>query len=133
MMIKETVNKKYIAYDGQRIRIEWYFDGRGRSEAHEYFQQLLDERKKKIAHLFILMGDHGKIHSTEKFCHEGDQVYVFKTKIDRFFCFFCEGSRVIITNAYEKKSNKMPPGEKERAIKAKTDYKTRCMEKEYYD
>lgn len=127
------MSDKYIAYHGEKFIIEWYFDARGKSEVSDYFESLPLERKKKISHLFTLMGDRGKIHSPEKFLHEGDQIYVFKTMADRFFCFFFEGAKIILTNAYEKKSNKIPSGEKERAIRAKLDYKERCSKGCYYD
>lgn len=79
------------------------------------------------------MGDHGSIQNEEKFKHEIDKIYVFKPHPDRFFCFFFQGSKIIITNAYEKKSDKMPPKEYYKAYKALQDYIKRCKEGMYYD
>lgn len=39
----------------------------------------------------------------------------------------------LVTNAYEKKSAKMPPKEKDRALKAKENYITRVKKGTYYD
>lgn len=50
-----------------------------------------------------------------------------------FLCFFFDGAKVIITNAYEKKSAKMPQREKLKALNAKKDYIKRCKQEEYYE
>lgn len=62
-----------------------------------------------------------------------DQIYAFKPAPDRFLCFFFDGAKVIITNAYEKKTTKMPAREKQKALKARADYITRCKRGDYYD
>jgi len=74
----------------------------------------------------------GKIFNEEKFRYEGNQIYALKTSPDRFLCFFFEGSKVIVTNAYEKKTAKMPPSEKEKSLKAKEDYIKRYKGETYY-
>lgn len=125
--------EKQIAYQGDKFTIEWYFDRRGKSPAFEYFEKLPLSRKKKLIHLFFLLGDVGKIFNEEKFRHEGNQIYVLKPAPDRFLCFFFDGSKVIVTNVYEKKSAKMPPKEKAKALKVKEDYEMRCKGGIYYD
>ena|SRR5205814_4340135 len=127
------MKKKVIAYAGKEYLIEWYFNDRGKSESFAYFESLSDDRQRKFARLLLLLGDSGKIFNQEKFRYEGDQIYVFMPSPDRFFCFFFDGSKVIITNAYEKKSAKMPAKEKERALKAKDNYIKRVKEGIYYD
>lgn len=127
------MKKQFIAYQGQEFTIEWYYNNRGKSDALEYFQDLSIDRKKKIIHLFYLLGDVGKIMNEEKFRYEGDQIYAIKASADRFLCFFFKGSKVIITNCYEKKSAKMPSKEKDRALKAKENYIKRVDEGKYYE
>jgi hypothetical protein len=127
------MKKKFIAYEGSEYIIEWYFNDKGKSEALAYFESLSDDRQRKFAHLLLLLGDSGKIFNQEKFRYEGDQIYAFKPSPDRFFCFFFDGAKVIITNAYEKKSAKMPTKEKERALKAKENYIKRIKGETYYD
>lgn len=83
--------------------------------------------------MFFLLGDIGKIFNEEKFRNEGDQIYAIKASADRFLCFFFDGSKLIITNAYEKKTAKMPQKEKQRALKAKADYTKRFKDGNYYD
>lgn len=125
--------KQLIAYEGQEYTLEWYCNDKADSAALEYYKELDVARQKKIFYLFRLMGDAGEIRNEEKFINEGDQIYAFKTNPDRFFCFFFEGSKIIITNAYEKKSQKMPVREKEKALKAKADYQNRCKKGTYYE
>lgn len=127
------MNRNFIAYEGVKFTIEWYFDSRGRSHSLDYFEELTADRQKKFFHLLRLLGDKGKIFNLEKFRHEDDQIYAIKPAPDRFLCFFFDGSKIIITNAYEKKTDKMPPREKEQALKAKYDYAQRCKKGIYYD
>jgi len=127
------MKKKFIALEGEKYLIEWYFNDNEKSEALAYFKSLSDDRQKKFSYLLSLMGDAGKIFNEEKFRHEGDQIYVFKPSPDRFFCFFFDGAKIIITNAYEKKSAKMPQKEKDKALKAKVTYIKRVKEGSYYD
>jgi hypothetical protein len=127
------MQRQYVAYQGDEFTIEWYFDDRGCSYALEYFDALTIERKKKLIHLFKLMGDMGKIHNEEKFRYEGDQVYAFKPSQDRFLCFFFDGAKIIVVSAYEKKMPKMPVREKSRALKAKKDYEEKAQKGKYYE
>lgn len=127
------MKKKYVAYIGQAFTLEWYFSAAGKSCALEYFQNLPAGRQNKILHCFMLLGEVGKIHNKEKFCYEGDQIFAIKASEDRFLCFFFLESKIIITNAYQKQSMKMPQGEKQRSLRSKTDYIKRCKEGRYYD
>jgi len=127
------MTKKLVAYKGSKFTIEWYFSNRGKSDALKYFEKLSPSRKKKFFYLLDALSNLGKIFNKEKFRHEGDQIYAIKASPDRFLCFFFEGSKIIITNAYEKKSAKMPKREKEKALNAKKDYKKRYSEGIYYE
>ncbi|MBP6892578.1 hypothetical protein KBB68_03290 [Candidatus Babeliales bacterium] len=96
-------NQQRIAFKGSKFTIEWYFDNQNKSQALDYFNQLTLARKKKLDNLLRLMAERGCIYDITKFRNEGDGIYVFKPKPDRFFCFFFTGSKIIITNAYEKR------------------------------
>lgn len=127
------MKKNFIAYEGQEFTIEWYFDVKGKGPALEYYEQLSKLQKQKLEFLFRMLGDTGKIRSMEKFRNEGDQIYAFKPMPDRFLCFFYQGGKVIVTNAFEKKQDTMPLREKQRALKLKNDYIKRCDEGNYYE
>lgn len=134
------VNIKYyvkmtncIAYSGLEFTIEWYFDENNKSISLDYYKNLSPDKRKKIINLFKLLGNFGKIRNTEKFRHEGDQIYVFKSDENRFFCFFFTNSKIIVTNAYEKQSDKMPIREKAKALKLRDCYLNRFKEGLYYE
>lgn len=54
--------------------------------------------------------------------YEGDNIYAFKPQPDRYLCFFFTGKKIIVTNAFQKKSDKLPPNEKATAIKKMVSY-----------
>ncbi|MGB8468327.1 MAG: type II toxin-antitoxin system RelE/ParE family toxin [Candidatus Babeliales bacterium] len=125
--------KEFIVLAGEKFTVEWYVDARGKSSALTYFEELPFERQKKTLQLMRLLAERGQLFNEQKFRYEGDQLFAIKPSPDRFLCFFFDGAKIIITNAYEKKSDKMPPREKERALKAKADYIKRVKEGNYYD
>lgn len=126
-------NKEHIAYEGTEYTIEWYYDSKGKSDVLAYFESLEEDRQDKALHLFKLMGDMGQIRNETKFRNEGDGIYAFKPKPDRFLCFFFSGQKIIVTNAFEKKQDKLPQTEKDRAIARYNDFKSRLKAGKYYD
>lgn len=127
------MSKKLIAYSGKKFTIEWHFDKHDKSQARDYYQDLDQVGRDKVLHLFRLMGDMGMIHNIEKFRNEGDQIYAFKPGSDRFLSFFVKGSKIIITNAFAKKTDKLPLKEKSRALNCMFDYCERVKGGIYYD
>ena len=109
---------KRIAYKGEAFTIEWYYDEKGLSPAREFFNELPKERQLAAFMLFRRMGESGKIFDITKFRNEGDKIFAFKPQPERYLCFFFTGRKIIVTYGFEKKSQKLPPGEKERALKA---------------
>jgi phage-related protein len=79
------------------------------------------------------MGDFGRINDTTKFRNEGDEIYAFKPQPDRFLSFFVKGQKIIITNAFKKKSKKLPTSEKQKALKYRENYLKRVKENCYYE
>ena len=122
----------YLLYEGQALTIEWYVDARGRSPAKAYFDDLERAQKMKFLHLVKRMGDVGKIHDVTRFRNEGDKIYAFKSQPDRFLCFFFSEGKLIVTHGFQKKQQKLPPGEKERALRVRQDYQQRVGEGTYY-
>jgi phage-related protein len=125
--------KQYIAYEGSEFTIEWYFDAKGESSALEYFDRQPVAKQRKLLNLFRLMGDQGKIFDQTKFRNEEDKIYAFKPQPDRYLCFFFQGKKIIVTNAFTKKTPKLPQGEKELTLKAYQNYAKRIKEKTYYE
>ncbi len=79
------------------------------------------------------MGSRGQIKNKTKFNFEGDKIYAFKPQPHRFLCFFYTGKKIILTNAFHKKTDKLPKNEKDRALKIKDDYETRINRGNYYE
>lgn len=101
------MSKEFIVYSGTEFTIEWYHNERGKSLAKKYFDELDRQRKLEAFELFMTMANQGKIFNITKFRYEGDGLYAFKPKPDRFLCFFYSGKKIIITNAFEKKKDKL--------------------------
>jgi hypothetical protein len=124
--------KEFVVYEGTEFTIEWYYSERGKSPAKTYFDGLDRERKLEAFELFMTMAKIGKILNITKFRNEGEGIYAFKPKPDRFLCFFYSGKKIIITNAFEKKQEKLSSIEKKKALTFQKDYKARVKEGTYY-
>jgi hypothetical protein len=124
---------QYLAYKGPSFTIEWYVDCNGKSQALEYFLELRENQQDKTLYLFKRMGDFGKISNKMQFRYEGDDIFAFKPQPDRFLCFFVKGRKIILTNAFEKKSDALPHQEKRKALKLREDYMYRVREGIYYE
>ena len=124
---------EYVAYCGPEFTIEWFFEKSGKSQAFEYYCGLSSSGRIKLLKLLKRMGDAGRISDKTKFMNEGDKIFAFKPQPDRFLCFFWEGKKIIITNAFHKKQQKLPKGEKERALKCRNLYMSALKKGEYYE
>ncbi|MCK5671829.1 MAG: type II toxin-antitoxin system RelE/ParE family toxin [Spirochaetales bacterium] len=122
-----------IAYKGLKYTIEWYFDRKGKSQVLEYYLGLTPLERRKVLMLFKRIGDFGKINDKTKFRNEGDKIYAFKPQPNRFLSFFIEGGKIVVTNAFRKKSNKLPKNEKTKAMDYRIDYLSRAKEETYYE
>ena len=134
-MVQLILNQsaEYITYDGPCFTVEWYFDANQKSQAKDYYYSLNDNERIQVLKLLKRIGDGGEIKDKTKFINEGDKIYAFKPKPDRFLCFFCEGKKIIITNAFRKKQQKFPKSEKDKALKVRGNYIKRLEKEEYYD
>jgi len=124
---------EYIAYAGEKFVIEWYFDENSECEVLEYFETLNEIGQNKLFYLLKRIGDFGVISDKTKFRNEGDSVYAFKPQPHRFLCFFTTGKKIIITNGFQKKTDKLPKVQKEKSIKFMQNYLKRVKEGSYYE
>ena len=111
-----------VIYSGERFSVEWYFDEKGYSQAYEYFLSANDLQKRKFLVLVKRIADFGKIFDKTKFRNEGDSIYAFKPQPDRYLAFFVVDKKIIVTNAFYKKTDKLPQSEKDLALKYKEIY-----------
>ncbi len=91
--------------------------------------------KAKLAALVIFIADEGQIHDETKFriVDKKEKIYEFKPMKFRFFNFFFEGGKIVITNGYIKKTRKVDKKELNKAIKMKRDYENRVKRGDYYE
>ena len=126
-------DREYIIYEGDAFTIEWHYADNGKSQALTYFEKLDRRQKIQFIKLVETIGSVGVIRNKQKFNYEGDEIYAFKPQPDRFLCFFFSGKKIIVTNGFRKKTQKLPKGEKDRALRARADYTHRIQEGSYYE
>ena len=125
--------KEFIAYKGKAFTVEWFFNDKGKSEALEFFETLSNTQKRKTLMLFKRIGDFGKISDITKFRNEGEKIFAFKPQPDRFLSFFSVGKKIVVTNGFRKKAQKLPKKEKNLALKRMKDYDSRVINGDYYE
>lgn len=125
----------YIFYQGEKFQVEFYFSNDGRLPVKEYLEEISLDVKIKLAALVKYMAETGKIFDITKFriVDHKERLYEFKPLQYRFFNFFCAGGKIIITNGYMKRSQKVDRKELKKAINIKKDYEHRIREGSYYE
>lgn len=126
-------SNEYVIYKGLCYTVEWYYDQNSNSQAFDFYKKLDKDRKIQFLKLVKRIADHGQIYDITKFRSEGNKIFAFKPKPDRFLCFFFVGKKIVVTNAFTKKAQKLPEQEKERALKAMDNYTKRVQKGGYYE
>lgn len=126
---------EYIFYQGEKFQVEFYFTEKGELPAKEYFDSSEHQVKVKLLALVKYMAENGRLFDETKFrlVDKKEKIYEFKPMKERFFNFFTEGKRIILTNGYRKKSQKVDPKELRKAIHIKRDYEFRAKGGTYYE
>ncbi len=93
----------------------------------EFFVNQRQKVKDKIIWTFDLIEELHRVPETYlKHIENTDYLYVIRvqqgTDIFRIFCFFDKGQLVVLANGFQKKSQKTPKIEIEKAIKIKEEY-----------
>ena len=127
--------EEYIFYRGEKFQVEFYFTQKGDMPAKEYLELVDEQIKSKLSALVKIMADTGRLFDEEKFrlVNRQEKVYEFKPKEERFFNFFYEGGKIIITNAYRKKGRKVDQRNLAKAVNFKMDYEFRLKGGVYYE
>ncbi|MFH1856256.1 MAG: type II toxin-antitoxin system RelE/ParE family toxin [Candidatus Omnitrophota bacterium] len=88
----------------------------------------------KLAAFVKLIADEGTLYDEQKFriVDRNEKIYEFKPGGYRFFNFFFTGRKIIITNGYAKKSQKLDKKALKKAMNFKKDYAQRISGGEYY-
>ena len=127
--------EEYVFYQGERFQVEFYFTGTGKIPAKEYLEDISLDVKVKLSALVKYIGEHGKIFDITKFrvIDSKEKIFEFKPLRHRFFNFFYEGGKIIITNGYMKKTQKVSRRDLKRAKELKKDYICRVKGGVYYE
>jgi phage-related protein len=132
-----TVPKKedYIFYQGNKFQVEFYFTETGKIPAKKYLENESIDVQVKLATLVKYIADHGRLFDKTKFriVDTENKIFEFKPKAHRFFSFFYRDKKIIISNAYMKKFQKVSKNDLERAKNIKKDYITRLTGGKYYE
>ena len=127
--------ENYVFYQGEKFRIEFYFTQKGEMPAKEFFDLADEQVKLKLSALVKHIADTGTLFDERKFrlVDKQEKIYEFKPKAERFFNFFYEGKKIIITSAYRKKGQKVDQRELAKAVSCKTNYEFRVKGGIYYE
>mgnify|MGYP001591690111 CR=1 FL=1 len=125
----------YIFYHGEKFQVEFYFTETGKIPAIEYLEKTSLDVKVKLAASVKYIAEYGKLFDITKFrqVDPKEKIFEFKPMGHRFFNFFYEGGKIIITNGYMKKSQKVSKKDLERARDIKKDYTYRAKGGGYYE
>ncbi|MBL8217537.1 MAG: type II toxin-antitoxin system RelE/ParE family toxin [Bryobacterales bacterium] len=108
-----------VAYAGKKFTIAFAREKNGTYPAEEFMNgQMTQAEQVKLAHLFLLAGDHGDFSNDQKFGDLKNGMYEFKvTKQIRFpFAYSGKESRtIVVTHGFVKKKDKAPKEDIERA------------------
>ena len=94
---------------------------------NEFFVKQRDKVKEKIIWTFDLIEELPRVPETYlKHLENTDGLYEIRVQqgsdIFRIFCFFHEGQLVVLLNGFQKKDQKTPKKEIEKALKIKAEY-----------
>ena len=118
-----------LIHAGKKLQVEFYCKRNGEMPAKKYLESLPDNTQAKLLALARWISDDGQIHDKEKFriVNKRARIFEFKPYKYRFFSFFIEKGKLIITNGYKKESQKVSKKDLSIAIKYKQDYLSRSV------
>jgi hypothetical protein len=133
--MKYPAFEDYVFYKGAKFQVEFYFTPKGEIPAKEYLEFAGEQIKLKLSALVKHMADTGRLFDERKFrlVDRQEKIYEFKPREQRFFNFFYEGKKIIITNAYHKKGQKVDKRELAKVVNFKMDYEFRVKGGIYYE
>ena len=133
--MNRPTSEDYIFYQGEKFQIEFYFTEKWELPAKEYFDSLEQKVKTKLLALVKYIAEHGRLFDETKFriVDKKENIFEFKPMAERFFNFFSEGKKIIITNAYRKKGQKVDRRALATAIHFKRNYELRIRGGVYYE
>ena len=113
----------------QKFDVLFYDKPDGSEPAKEFLDSLDIKMRAKLVKEIELLAVNGPELREPYSKAIGDSIFELRAKvgsaISRVLYFFFVGHKIILTNGFIKKTNKTPPGEKEKAIKYRAEYLSR--------
>ena len=111
------------------FEIEFYSLPNGRKPVEDFMDSLPAKLRSKAIDSIKILRQYGNQLREPYSKPVGDGIFELRIKfasdISRIFYFFFIGNKIVLTNAYIKKTPKAPPGEIKLAKKYKADYERR--------
>lgn len=112
-----------------KFDVEFYETAEGDQPAREFMLSLDSKMRAKLTNMIALLQDNGYELREPYSKHLSEGIFELRTKvgsdITRVLYFFYVDHRIILTNGFVKKTQKIPPREIERAKKYRADYLSR--------
>ena len=118
------MNASNVIFRGKKLQVEWYEKANGEMPGKEYLEGQRSQVAEKLLAWIVLLANEGRLYDVTKFriVDKENKIYEFKPLDHRFFSFFIEGGKVIITHGYRKQTQKADPKEVRRAVRIKEAY-----------
>ena len=94
----------------------------GRSYVKDFFSELPQDLKSRLARIIEHIADHGAPRNQQKFKHEEDGIYAIKQGQARVYCFFDADRVILLTHGALKKQRKANPEDLARAKRLRDAY-----------
>ncbi len=109
-----------IYIPGRMADIYAYHNPRNEALAVDFIDGLNSSDQSKLTRLLEAFVERGEIRNTEKFKHEKDGIFAFKSYQVRILCFYLPDASkrsVVLTHGFIKKREELPPKEFEKALR----------------
>ena len=111
---------------GMKRDVEFYEQSNGRCPTREFFATLTDDEKAFVRKAFERLATYGHELGRPHTAYLRDQIHELRIRTTggqlRFLYFFFDGQKIIITHGFKKKTNAVPAGEIETAMRCRADY-----------
>lgn len=114
-----------IAVEGQKVRVEWAIDSRGRMPAFEFYSELERADRQRVLALFKRLADTGDIASREHFKSlgkTGGNLWEFKRFQLRFLGDYRPGGRFVVALGVRKKRDELSSSDIKKALRILTEH-----------
>jgi hypothetical protein len=115
--------KPIIFFVGQRFVVECAIRSNADCPSKDFIDSLNNQDKPKIIRTIKRYANFGTIFNKEQFKKvEGTEFFEFKSFQIRIFMYHCSLGRIALTHGFNKKGDRIPPGEIERAYLIREEY-----------